>query len=427
MKDLPTETPLFSYYGDDFTGSTDALEALATQGIPTALFLGIPGDEVLARFRSYRAIGLAGPSRSRSPQWMSEYLPGAFRWLQSQGAPICQYKVCSTFDSSPEIGSIGRALEIGQDVFRTPCVPVVVAAPHLGRYVAFSHLFAASSDGVHRIDRHPTMSRHPITPMTESDLRIHLSRQTSRPLFAIGLTMLDAPETEERLKQIPCGAVIFDGIDPASMRQVGRLVWDLGATFVIGSSGFTYALVEHWRHDGLLPPAPVLPLAGQVDRVVAISGSCSPVTERQIRTVLRNGFAGIRLDPSNEDRAPAVAQALEHLQHGQSVVLYSALGTDGVNDGIDRERLATNMGALLKDVLRRSGVKRSVVAGGDTASHAGRQLGVHALTFAAPMAPGAPLCRAHTDDRELQGLELVFKGGQVGRDDFFESALGGPS
>jgi len=109
------------------------------------------------------------------------------------------------------------------------------------------------------------------------------------------------------------------------------------------------------------------------------------------------------------------------------VLLYSALGPDGVNDGIDREQLATNMGALLKDVLRRSGVKRGVVAGGDTASHAGRQLGVHALTFAAPIAPGAPLCRAHTDDPALQGLELVFKGGQVGRDDFFETVLGGHS
>jgi len=86
---------------------------------------------------------------------MSENLPRAFRWLQSHGSPICQYKVCSTFDSSPEIGSIGRALEIGQDIFGTQCVPVVVGAPHLGRYVAFSHLFAGSKDGIYRIDRHP--------------------------------------------------------------------------------------------------------------------------------------------------------------------------------------------------------------------------------------------------------------------------------
>ena len=111
MKPLPTESPLLSYYGDDFAGSTDALEALAIQGVSTVLFLGIPDERVFARFSGYRAIGLAGSSRSRSPEWMSDHLPAAFRWLQAQAAPLCQYKICSTFDSSPEIGSIGRALE----------------------------------------------------------------------------------------------------------------------------------------------------------------------------------------------------------------------------------------------------------------------------------------------------------------------------
>src|SRR5262249_21218297 len=151
---------------------------------------------------------------------------------------------CSTFDSGPEIGSIGRAMEIGQDIFGAPCVPVVVGAPHLGRYVAFSNLFARSTDGIHRIDRHPTMSRHPITPMNESDLRIHLGRQTSRPNFAIDLTMLGTSEAVTRLQQVRGGAVIVDGVDDASMRLAGQLVWDLGANFVVGSSGFTHALIE---------------------------------------------------------------------------------------------------------------------------------------------------------------------------------------
>jgi 3-oxoisoapionate kinase len=427
MKSLPTDTPLFSYYGDDFTGSTDALEALATRGVLTVLFLGIPTDEVLSQFRACRAIGLAGPSRSRSPQWMSEHLPLAFRWLRSQRAAVCQYKVCSTFDSAPEVGSIGRALEIGQDVFGTSWTPVVAGAPHLGRYVAFSNLFAASGDEIYRIDRHPTMSRHPITPMDEGDLRIYLGRQTSRPISAIDLTMLASAEAEARLRQFAAGAVIFDGVDHGSMRESARLIWDLGASFVVGSSGFTHALMDHWRLAGLLPPAPPVSAPPAVDRLVAISGSCSPVTERQIRTVLRNGFAGIRLNPAEMDISPAVCQALGHLQDGRSVLLYSALGGEGVNSGVDREQLAIRMGDLLRDVLRRSGVKRGVVAGGDTASHAGRRLGVHALTFAAAVTPGAPLCHAHTEDRELQGIELVFKGGQVGRDDFFESVLGGRS
>jgi uncharacterized protein YgbK (DUF1537 family) len=115
---------------------------------------------------------------------------------------------------------------------------------------------------------------------------------------------------------------------------------------------------------------------------------------------------------------------LGFLREGRSVVLYSALGTEGVNDAISRDQLAGEMGRLLRDLIEQSGIRRAVIAGGDTASHAGRQLGVHALTLAAPLAPGSPLCRAHSDSPALDGVEFAFKGGQVGHDDFFESVLG---
>ena len=118
-----------SYYGDDFTGSTDVMEVLTWAGLPTVLFLQPPSEEQLSRFHSARAIGIAGDSRSRSPEWMSEHLPPIFRQLESFGAPINQYKVCSTFDSSPQIGSIGRALDIGLDAFASAWAPIVVGAP----------------------------------------------------------------------------------------------------------------------------------------------------------------------------------------------------------------------------------------------------------------------------------------------------------
>src|SRR5215470_14943556 len=125
---------LLTWYGDDFTGSTDVLEMLSLHGLASVLFLERPGAELLDRFAHYRAFGLAGSSRSRSPEWMDEHLPPACEWLASLGAPICHYKVCSTFDSSPQVGSIGRALEIGQRLFGTPCVPIIAGAPALGRY-----------------------------------------------------------------------------------------------------------------------------------------------------------------------------------------------------------------------------------------------------------------------------------------------------
>src|SRR6185312_6189943 len=147
---------LYSFYGDDFTGSTDVLEQLATHGIPAVLFLAPPTFAQIAAFPGMRAIGVAGDSRSRSPEWMSENLPAIFRSIQSLGAPVVHYKTCSTFDSSRAHGSIGRAVEIGLDVFKPRFIPIVVGAPYLRRYVAFGNLFAADPDGnIVRIDRHP--------------------------------------------------------------------------------------------------------------------------------------------------------------------------------------------------------------------------------------------------------------------------------
>ncbi|HRX36408.1 MAG TPA: four-carbon acid sugar kinase family protein, partial [Aestuariivirga sp.] len=160
---------LLSFYGDDFTGSTDVMEALATHGVKTVLFTRRPSADEMSAFNDCAAIGLAGTSRSETPAWMDEHLPGIFSWLKSLEARFSHYKVCSTFDSSPAIGNIGRAVEIGRDVFGQDLVPLVVGAPQLKRYTAFGNLFAGYQGETYRIDRHPVMSRHPVTPMKESD------------------------------------------------------------------------------------------------------------------------------------------------------------------------------------------------------------------------------------------------------------------
>jgi hypothetical protein len=185
-----------TYYGDDFTGSTDVMEVLTWAGLETVLFVEPPSADRLARFPHARAIGLAGESRGRSPQWMDEHLPALLGRLGELDAPLCHYKVCSTFDSSPTVGSIGRALEIGQDLLQAPWVPIVVGAPALSRYQAFGNLFATVGAETHRLDRHPTMSRHPVTPMHEADLRLHLAAQTSR---RIGLVDILALQSEAAL------------------------------------------------------------------------------------------------------------------------------------------------------------------------------------------------------------------------------------
>jgi uncharacterized protein YgbK (DUF1537 family) len=439
--------PLYAYYGDDFTGSTDVLEALALAGIRTVLFTGLPAQAHWQEFGDCQAFGIAGESRSRPPEWMSAHLPGILARLGALGAPIVHYKTCSTFDSSPQIGSIGRALEIGRETLASPFVPIVVAAPHLRRYVAFGNLFAAAGCKTWRIDRHPTMRAHPVTPMYEADLRRHLAAQTALRVGLVDLTAFAAGRVSEALSECLSqgdAAVLFDGVSEAELAATGRILWECAGRaadggparadeshplFCVGSSGLTYALLRAWGRAGLLASEPAVSAdAGPVEPLLVLSGSCSPVTERQIRAALDNGYHGIALDVvrllDDESAAAAAASAIEeavaHLRAGRSTILYSALGPLAPAAAPCGDALGRRAGALLRRILARTGLRRVVLAGGDTSTHAVTELGVHALTWAASLEPGAPLCRAHAQAAEVDGLQLVLKGGQVGGDDFFE-------
>lgn len=220
---------LLTYYSDDFTGSTDAMEAMATAGVPTVLFLATPTPEMLAKFPEARCIGIAGSSRGRSPEWMEAELPKVFSTLAGMGAPILHYKVCSTFDSSPTIGSIGRAIDLGTKAMPGRWSPTIVGSPRLARYQVFGNLFAAVGGAAYRLDRHPTMSRHPVTPMDESDLRRHLAAQTSRRIELIDMLQLRQGAAAGRLdaligKDVP--VVLIDVMDEETLAAAGRLVWE---------------------------------------------------------------------------------------------------------------------------------------------------------------------------------------------------------
>ncbi|MBL8209542.1 MAG: four-carbon acid sugar kinase family protein [Bryobacterales bacterium] len=429
--------PVLAWYGDDFTGSTDVMEMLSLHGRSAVLFLERPDARLLARFASYQAFGLAGSSRSRSPEWMDAELPLAFGFLKALGTPLLHYKVCSTFDSSPQVGSIGRAMEIGQRVTGSRWVPIVAGAPAMSRFTFFGHLFAANAGEVFRIDRHPTMSRHPVTPMDEADLRVHLAKQTARRIGLMSFRDVVAADAAERLSQASQNhdAVLFDVIDAATLAGTGRLLWDQAQQaplFVVGSSGVEHALAAGWGAQAMPNPANV-----PVSQVLVLSGSCSPMTSAQIATAVANGFAAVRLDPvalGNGDRDAmqrAVAEAIAAWRAGRSVVMYSA-GHDAVQLDRDisgrpgfRESLGELSGRALCAVLDACPeVRRVVVAGGDTSSWAGSLLGVQALTFVCSLAPGAPLCRAWSNDAQRDGIEIVFKGGQCGAPEFFLQVRG---
>ncbi|MEK8026930.1 3-oxo-isoapionate kinase OiaK [Pseudaquabacterium rugosum] len=445
--------PLLAWCGDDFTGSTDVMEAFARAGVPCVLFLAPPEPHWVQRFAGQRAIGLATTARGRDPAWMDTHLPEAYARLQAFGAPILQYKVCSTFDSAPHVGSIGRAAELGQAAVGGDWVPVVVGAPRLKRYQAFGNLFAVANGQGHRLDRHPTMARHPVTPMDEADLGRHLARQTAAPVALIDLAQLQAGQGAARRDALRDAAtaprVLIDVIDEATLAAAGALVWRGRGQglFCAASSGLQDALAAHWRRCGLLAAAQPLPRAPAVEAIAAVSGSCSPVTAAQIARAAEDGFTLLRMDlPAALDGAGTaeverlVTAAAQALAAGRSPLVHSATGPDdpavtGFDAiaraaGLGRAAAAERVGQRLADVMRglldrTPALRRIAIAGGDSSGAVAGSLGIAALSVSAGLVPGAPLCRGWSDEPRRDGLELVLKGGQMGGVDFFGQVRSG--
>ncbi len=446
--------PLVTWYGDDFTGAAAVMEVMTFSGLPAVLFFDVPTSDQFARFVNYRAIGIAGIARSKSPDWMNDRLPPIFRALAAIGAPIVHYKFCSTLDSSPSIGSIGRATELALPILGGNWHPLVVAAPEIQRYQAFGNLFA-SVDGVpYRLDRHPTMSRHPVTPMDESDVRAHLNRQMDQPIGLVDLVALSTGKGAAALQdELASGRriIALDVVDEATLAEVGRLIWEHRGEclFAIGSQGVQYALVAYWRQCGFIDSQIKLADTSPVDRLAVVSGSCSTITARQIDQARSSGFQPIRIDPARAvdavswDREINLAadKALAILGQGGDPIIYTALGPDDPATASFRtaietsdmpadevnENVGTGLGRLLGRIVSGGKLARGVIAGGDTSSHGALSMGIYALTAKSLTAPGAALCQVHSDDPALCGFEIALKGGQMGPPDYFNQVKSGRS
>jgi 3-oxoisoapionate kinase len=237
--------------------------------------------------------------------------------------------------------------------------------------------------------------------------------------------------------------VALDVLDDETLAETGRLVWEHRGErlLAVGSQGVEYALAAHWRRSGLLPKEVPAFQAKPVERIVAVSGSCSPITAGQITYAEAHGFAALPLDATlavdagewQREIGRTTEQALRSLGEGKDPLVYTARGPDdpavadltraiaasGVPASTVNDRIGNGLGRLLDATLREGRVTRAVIAGGDTSGHASLALGIFALTALAPIAPGSPLCRAHSEDPAHEGLEITLKGGQVGAPDFF--------
>lgn len=438
--------PLVAWYADDFTGAAAVMEVLTFSGLSSMLFLEPPTAEQLARYPDLKGIGVASTARAQSPEWMDAELPDIFAKLAALNPAVIHYKVCSTLDSSPQVGSIGRAIEIGAEKFSPAAVPIVIAAPQMRRYQSFGHLFAGFGDTVYRLDQHPVMSRHPVTPMSESDVAKHIALQSDK-LDARCLTLEDIsagsmlPKTAARTDRIE--AITLDCMDDTTESAVGRLIWEgRGANrFVVGSQGVEYALVRHLQDTGQIARVPPAQGIGGSDRMVVVSGSVSPTTSDQIAWAKANGFEGIAFNTTRVCTGPkdleaeisrCVAACLEAIGRGMDPLVHSAEGPDDpmvqaftkavVDTGQEmseaNQRVGEALGQVLHQTLTQSGLRRAVVSGGDTSGHATRQLGIYALSALAPTIPGAALFQAHAEG-PMDGLQLALKGGQMGSHDYF--------
>lgn len=449
------------FYGDDFTGSTDALEVLTAAGLKCALFLTPPTPELLAEMGGFDAIGIAGDSRALSNSEMDDVLPEIFQAIKRLSPSLVHYKVCSTFDSASTVGSIGHVIELAARTFGTKGIPIIAGNPALGRYCVFGNLYALSKTDhtVHRIDRHPIMRAHPITPMHEADLSIHIGQQKNLSISKIDIRQMEQNSDLSNLARELAGqhdAVLFDGTTEAHMTTAGRVLTELSSSdaplFVVGSSGVEYGLTQHWRSAGLMETreAKVEPLKS-VEQVLVISGSASPLSQAQIDAAIDYGFVELEVDAAalivDARRSAAVRDvvtaAVSHLEKGRSVLIHTAKGPNDPRieqmikamllEGLLRDearvqggkKLAVELGRVVLEILKAFPLKRLVVSGGDTSSQVTKMLAPDALVIKSDISPGAPLCQMRSQKPYLAELEVALKGGQMGDRDYFIKTLRG--
>ena len=422
---------LLAFYGDDFTGSTDALEFICSAGAKAVLFIEPPTAEQLKAYPYLDAFGVAGKTRSLSPEEMEQILLPAFEKIKTTGAQHIHYKVCSTFDSSPIIGSIGKAIDCGAIVFKNTTIPILGGMPALGRFCVFGNLFAKMGIGsegkIYRLDRHPSMSKHPVTPADESDLRLHLGKQTNKKIGLIDILQLKQPAAEIHCDE---AVVLIDALNETHLLKIGAWMQQLSGgqqLFSVGSSGIEMALGKYWNECQQLIPATEWPKPGKANPLLVVSGSCSPVTAAQIAYAKVNGFEEVAIDAikiCTDDVAEEniIIKVNELLQQKKNVIVHTGAKQ---TQQLSSEKLGTALGTIAKAAAEQSLVKRIVIAGGDTSSYAARAMEIAAVEMIVPIVIGAPLCKALSANKSINGLEVNFKGGQVGSENYFEIIMNG--
>lgn len=419
---------LLTYLGDDFTGSSDVLLQYARAGRSGVLFLTMPSEADLASAASsYSTIGIASVTRSQGPIDTEPVVREAFELFRSLHPRVVQYKICSTADSSPTLGSIQPATALGRKYFGGDPVPILVAQAGLGRYTVFGNHFARSTDGtVKRLDRHP-MATHPSTPMEEADLRRHFARQLGGEVGLLDLLSIRSGKGKEvlrGLRESDVAAYVVDAVDETDLETAARVLLSESEEplFAIGSGGLSVGLA-------LASPGPSgapMVAANGSGRCLVVSGSASLQTSAQISRAAERGWRVIDV--------PAALLTAEPEPVSLSRLFYSAAEALAAESGVIvcTSRIGTRretpvppawvgrvLGELVAYCRMQCDLGRVVVAGGDTSGYVLRRLRARTLSALGPIGPDLLLGSISCEDPSLDGLEVVLKGGQLGGLDVF--------
>lgn len=416
--------PQYGWYGDDFTGATDTLATIAERGHHAFLFLDIPDEPRLASVGELDAIGLAGAARTMSRAALEAELAPVGPFFRELGVRLTHFKCCSTFDSSTENGNLAVAIEALRTHVDCKVVPIIGGQPSLERYCLFSNLFAAANGEIYRLDRHPTMSRHPVTPMHEADLGRHLAGLGLRDIAAITWRTLDVDAAGAWRRHLDDGqakAVLLDAATNAHLVTIGDLLRQTAqrqSLLVLGAS----SVAEAYFPEQQVPAS--ARVASSPSPVLAISGSLSPMSRQQVEAAGR--YEKLSIAPETMRSAAAVEQiasrAAALLRDNRNVLLSSAPTDGGVlADAGFAERCAL----LIGDIITQYPVRRLAVAGGDTSSRIIQSLNVWGLQFSRRLAKGVSVCVARLDDPARDGMEIMLKGGQMGHTALFDAFAAG--
>jgi uncharacterized protein YgbK (DUF1537 family) len=411
---------LLGCIADDFTGASDLANTLAVGGMATVQFVGVPSRPATS---DCEAGVVALKTRSVPPRDAVSESLAALAWLEAQGCRQFLFKYCSTFDSTPE-GNIGPVAEALLDALGVDVAVVCPVFPATGRTLFMGHLFVKD-----RLLNESGMEKHPLTPMTDPDLRRWLRRQTQGavgwvPYGTVGRGADAIAESLEAEAAAGRRLVVVDAVADEDLIAIGRAV--AGHRLVTGGSGIALGLPDNFRRAGLLgaETSAFMPIRGPG---VVLSGSCSEASCAQLACYLQN-HPGFAIEPAELIAAQMTVEdagrfVQAHLD--DEPVVYSTAEPTRVAEAqarLGREAAAAAIERFFGSLARRlvaDGVARLVIGGGETSGAVVTALGIDQFRIGPQIDPGVPALAVEGD----KPLRLALKSGNFGSSDFYEKAL----